>query len=223
MTVIRAVTWDVDLLPHNSSVVIHVDYVDTPDDGGVTAFTTEKTESSYGFVKIKTDKKWLHGKKKGNDLILTMVANSPKAGKRAKTFPGPQISLKKKPKKKKSPHRSTPPSQHDMLIGLPLTMAVLIAIMILMFVGMRKHRQFNLGPVTRRNKDKRKHKSAKKRSSRMDSWVDEELLKYSDDHVPEGLSTSTPSAHRDRSHSRNMDPRSTGLFAQNLPMKTWKD
>lgn len=204
-------------------MVIHVDYVDTPDDGGVTAFTTEKTESSYGFVKIKTDKKWLHGKKKGNDLILTMVANSPKAGKRAKTFPGPQISLKKKPKKKKSPHRSTPPSQHDMLIGLPLTMAVLIAIMILMFVGMRKHRQFNLGPVTRRNKDKRKHKSAKKRSSRMDSWVDEELLKYSDDHVPEGLSTSTPSAHRDRSHSRNMDPRSTGLFAQNLPMKTWKD
>ncbi|KAI5304214.1 hypothetical protein KEM56_006732 [Ascosphaera pollenicola] len=216
------VTWDVDLLPQNSTVEIHVDFTETPDDGGVTAFTTEKTESSYGFVKIKTDKKWLQGKKGGNDLILTMVANSPKAGKRAKTFPGPQISLKKKPKKKKSPHRSTPPSQHDLLVGLPLTMAVLIAILIVLFYGMKKHREFNMGYLTKRSKDRRRNKAAKKKSSlRMDSWVDEALLKYDGNAPVEGLSTGTPSAQRERSRSR--DERSTGAFAKNTPMKTWTE
>ncbi|KAI5295241.1 hypothetical protein KEM52_001956 [Ascosphaera acerosa] len=229
------VTWDVDLIPSNSTVEVHVDYVDIPDNGGVTAFTTEKTDGSYGFVKIKTDKKWLQGRKKGNELLLTMVANSPKAGKRAKTFQGPQVTLKKKPKKPRSPHRSTPPSQHDMLVGIPLTLAILIAILILVFVSLRNHRRWAFGPLSsggagggKRGKRRKGKFLGRSRggggaggagggSSRMDSLAEEELLKYSDDYI-EGLSTGTPAAQRERSRSRAADPRQMGLFtAQNRP------
>ncbi|KKZ61961.1 hypothetical protein EMCG_03554 [[Emmonsia] crescens] len=141
------VTWDSDAFPPNSTITIGLNYVNSNENEGLSAYTSDRTENSYGFVTIKMDKDWLHGQSR-NNLSVHIVEHSPGSNDRAKMVAGPIVSLVPKPGKHHPPPPPTPvPNKMALAIGLPVALCVFFLILLGLYFGMSKNRRIGLGNI----------------------------------------------------------------------------
>lgn len=141
------VTWDADAFPINSTITVGLNYVNTPDHGGKSAYTSPPKENSYGFVTVTMDKAWLQGQSR-NNLTVYIVQFDPASSQRVNPVGGPVISLINKPPTHYPPPPPTPvPHKLGLLIGLPLGLAVIFLIACGLCFGMRQHRRIGLGNI----------------------------------------------------------------------------
>ncbi|OJD12095.1 hypothetical protein AJ78_07255 [Emergomyces pasteurianus Ep9510] len=141
------VTWDSDAFPPNSTITVGLNYVNSSENAGVSAYTSDRTENSYGFVTIEMDKAWLQDQPR-NNLSVYIVEYNPGSNERAKTVPGPVISLVNKPNKHYPPPPPTPPpNKTGLMIGLPVALGVVLLVLLGLYFGMSKNRRIGLGNI----------------------------------------------------------------------------
>ncbi|EER45364.1 conserved hypothetical protein [Histoplasma capsulatum H143] len=141
------VTWDSDLFPGNSTITIGLNYANSSENEGVSAYTSDRTENSYGFVTIQMDKVWLHGESR-NNLSVYLVEYDPASKERAKTVAGPIISLINNPGKHYPPPPPTAvPNKLGLMIGLPVALGVIFVVLLGLYFGMKKNRRIGLGNI----------------------------------------------------------------------------
>ncbi|KLJ11007.1 hypothetical protein EMPG_13705 [Blastomyces silverae] len=141
------VTWDSDAFPPNSTITVGLNYANSSENAGVSAYTSDRRENSYGFVTIQMDKVWLQGESR-NNLTAYIVEYNPGSNERAKTVAGPLISLVNRPGKHYPPPPPTPvPDKAGLTIGLPVALGVFFLILLGLYFGMRKSRRIGLGSI----------------------------------------------------------------------------
>jgi len=138
------VTWNADYYPINATITIELRYSDTSE--GDSAYTSEKTENSYGYIPLKMNKDWLQGKSR-NKLTLYIIENDPASDQRASARQGPTIELVPRPVEHYKPPPPTPFNKLGLIIGLPVSLGVVLLVVAGLFFGMRKNRRIGLGNV----------------------------------------------------------------------------
>ncbi|KAL4936780.1 hypothetical protein BDV06DRAFT_85767 [Aspergillus oleicola] len=131
------VTWNADFYPLNATITIELRYLDSLE--GSSAFTSEKTDNSYGYIPLHMSKEWLQGKQ-NNTLTLYIIELDSTLDRRASAREGPTIRLHPKPVEHYKP---SPPPRFNKLalcIGLPVTLAVVIVVVVTLVFSMRKSR-----------------------------------------------------------------------------------
>ncbi|KAL4953145.1 hypothetical protein BDW69DRAFT_166068 [Aspergillus filifer] len=132
------VTWNADFYPLNATITIELRYLDSLE--GSSAFTSEKTDNSYGYIPLHMSKEWLQGKQ-NNTLTLYIIELDSTLDRRASAREGPTIRLHPKPVEHYKP---SPPPRFNKLalcIGLPVTLAVVIVVVVTLVFSMRKSRE----------------------------------------------------------------------------------
>lgn len=186
-------TWDSDAYPINSSITIGLDYADPTEKGGSSAYTSDRTENSYGFLTITMDKTWLQDDVR-NNLKLYIAQYDPSSDKRVVPTAGPMITLIQKPVRHYDPGPPTaPPTKLGFAIGLPLGVFAIMAIVIGLSVGMRKHREIGLGNVMGKNRGYAGGRSRAERlgvspgaeaAIRLEGLEDDDPARYTDNPQP---------------------------------------
>ncbi|KAL4932712.1 DUF4448 domain-containing protein [Aspergillus undulatus] len=131
------VTWNADFYPLNATITIELRYLDSLE--GSSAFTSEKTDNSYGYIPLHMDKEWLQGKP-NNTLTLYIIELDSTLDRRASARQGPTITLRPRPVEHYKP---SPPPRFNKLalcIGLPVTLVVVIIVVVTLVFSMRKSR-----------------------------------------------------------------------------------
>lgn len=77
------VTWNADFYPLNATITIELRYANSSQ--GDSAFTSEKTDNSYGYISLPMQKEWLQGKPY-NALTLYIIELDPRRA--AELVPG---------------------------------------------------------------------------------------------------------------------------------------
>ncbi|KAI9931298.1 hypothetical protein MW887_010960 [Aspergillus wentii] len=132
------VTWNADYYPLNATVTIELRYPNSSN--GDSAFTSEKTDNSYGYITLHMRKEWLQGKAR-NTLLLYIIELDSASGQRASIRKGPTVTLQPKPVVHYAPPPSLPFNRQALLIGLPVSLGVVMVIVFGLFFGMRKSRR----------------------------------------------------------------------------------
>lgn len=139
-------TWDVDAFTINSTVQVTLDYVNTSDNEGKLAYTSDRTPNKIGFIALKMDKAWLKDEAR-NNLTLQLINYNLATDDHSIKKQGPTISLTKKPVKHYPPPPPTKPNKLGLTVGLPVALVVVFAIALGLCFGMRKHRRIGLGNI----------------------------------------------------------------------------
>ncbi|OAX83034.1 hypothetical protein ACJ72_02617, partial [Emergomyces africanus] len=141
------VTWDSDAFPPNSTISVGLNYVNSSENEGLSAYPSDRTENSYGFVTIQMDEAWLQNKPR-NNLSVFIVEYNAGSKERAKTVQGPVISLVNKGNKHYPPPPPTPvPNKAALTIGLPVVLGVVLLVLLGLYFGMSKNRRIELGNI----------------------------------------------------------------------------
>ncbi|KAF7117698.1 hypothetical protein CNMCM5793_006854 [Aspergillus hiratsukae] len=138
------VTWNADFYPLNATITIELRYANSSQ--GDSAFTSEKTDNSYGYIPLPMQKEWLQGKSY-NALTLYIIELDPTSGSRASARRGPTVILHPKPIEHYKPSPQVPFNKTALYIGLPVSLAVVIAVVAGLAFGMRKSRRTGLRDV----------------------------------------------------------------------------
>ncbi|KAL1998145.1 hypothetical protein VTN02DRAFT_6786 [Thermoascus thermophilus] len=179
------VTWNADFYPSNATITIELRYSDTSE--GDSAYTSDRTENSYGYIPLKMNRDWLQGKPR-NSLTLYIIENDPTSDERASARQGPTIELVPRPVEHYKPPPPTPFNKLGLLVGLPVSLGVVLFVVAGLYFGMRKNRRIGLGNVmgsrnqgygTRQSKIRRLAGSRRKGAVRLDEFDDVE--RYTDD------------------------------------------
>lgn len=184
------VTWNADFYPLNASITIEMRYSNST--VGDSAFTSEKTDNSYGYLPLHMRKEWLQ-EKAHNDLTFYLIELNPASGTRASIRKGPRITLHPKPVEHYKPSPPMTFNKRALFIGLPVSLSVIIVVVAGLFFGMRESRRIGLGSVMgSRGKGYGigKSKSQRLRKSRSEFYhsnAASALKKYTDD-TDSGLS-----------------------------------
>lgn len=131
------VTWNADFYPLNATITIELRYSDLLE--GSSAFTSEKTDNSYGYIPLHMSKEWLQGKQ-NNTLTLYIIELDSTLDRRASARQGPTITLRPRPVEHYKP---SPPPRFNKLalcIGLPVSLVVVIIVVATLVFSMRKSR-----------------------------------------------------------------------------------
>ncbi|KAL4780746.1 hypothetical protein BJX76DRAFT_37052 [Aspergillus varians] len=131
------VTWNADFYPLNATITIELRYSDSLE--GSSAFTSEKTDNSYGYIPLHMRKEWLQGKQ-NNTLTLYIIELDSTLDQRASARQGPTITLRPRPVEHYKP---SPPLRFNKLalcIGLPVSFVVVIIVVVTLVYSMRKSR-----------------------------------------------------------------------------------
>lgn len=138
------VTWNADYYPLNATITIELRYSNSSQ--GDSAFTSEKTANSYGYITLYMRKEWLQAKSR-NYLTLYIIELDPTSGRRASARQGPTITLHPKPIEHYKPPPQLPYNRLALLIGLPVSLAVVILVVAGLFFGMRERRKIAVGNI----------------------------------------------------------------------------
>lgn len=136
------VTWNPDYYPLNATITIELRYSSASQ--GDSAFTSEKTANSYGYISLYMHKEWLQGKSK-NNLTLYIIELDPSSGTRASARQGPTVTLHPKPVQHYKPPPQLPFNRLALMVGLPVSLSVVVGIVAGLFFGMREHRKIPIG------------------------------------------------------------------------------
>ncbi|KAL3464119.1 hypothetical protein BJX64DRAFT_255643 [Aspergillus heterothallicus] len=131
------VTWNADFYPLNATITIELRYSDSLE--GSSAFTSEKTDNSYGYIPLHMRKDWLQNKP-NNTLTLYIIELDSTLDRRASARQGPTITLRPRPVEHYKP---SPPARFNSLalcIGLPVSFVVVSIVVITLVCSMRKTR-----------------------------------------------------------------------------------
>ncbi|KAL2862892.1 DUF4448 domain-containing protein [Aspergillus lucknowensis] len=142
------VTWNADFYPLNATITIELRYSDSLD--GTSAFTSEKTENSYGYIPLRMQRDWLQGKTDNTMTLYIIELDS--THRRASARHGPTITLRRRPVEHYKP---PPPAQFNkraLYIGLPVSVVVVGIVVITLVCSMRRTRDAiaNVFPKSRR-------------------------------------------------------------------------
>ncbi|KAE8352351.1 hypothetical protein BDV28DRAFT_135229 [Aspergillus coremiiformis] len=138
------VTWNADFYPLNASITIEMRYSDST--AGDSAFTSERTDNSYGYLPLYMRNEWLQGKVR-NDLTLYLIELDPASGMRASVRKGPMITLHRRPVEHYKPSPPMAFNRMALFIGLPISLGVVIIVVAGLFFGMRDSRRIGLGSI----------------------------------------------------------------------------
>ncbi|THC95612.1 hypothetical protein EYZ11_004927 [Aspergillus tanneri] len=138
------VTWNADFYPLNATITIELRFSDST--AGDSAFTSEKTGNSYGYIPLHMREDWLQGKSQ-NELTLYIIELDLKSDRRANAQQGPTVTLRRKPVEHHKPSPQLPFNRLALYIGLPVSLAVVIAVVAGLFFGMQERRKIGLGNV----------------------------------------------------------------------------
>ncbi|KAF5858165.1 hypothetical protein ETB97_004718 [Aspergillus alliaceus] len=139
------VTWNADFYPLNASITIEMRYSNST--AGDSAFTSGRTDNSYGYLPLYMRREWLQ-RKAQNDLTLYLIELDPASGMRASVRKGPMITLHPRPAEH---YRPSPPMAFNkmaLFIGLPVSLGVVFIVVAGLFFGMRDSRRIGLESVT---------------------------------------------------------------------------
>ncbi|EEP80311.1 predicted protein [Uncinocarpus reesii 1704] len=214
------VTWDVDAFKINSTVQINLDYVNTTQNEGRSAYASDRIPNKIGFVTLQMDKIWLRDESRNNLTLYLLnydLATEDHSIKKA----GPMISLTKKPVQHYPPPPPSKPNKLGLAVGLPISLAVVFIIACGLCIGMRKHRRIGLGSIMgRRNRGYGGAKSKierlgrgrrRDRSIRMDDLEDAD--RYMDN----------PHERADTDRFNEVERSQGNAFRTELPkLKTWR-
>ncbi|KAL2835159.1 hypothetical protein BDW59DRAFT_137257 [Aspergillus cavernicola] len=131
------VTWNADFYPLNATITIELRYSDSPE--GSSAFTSEKTDNSYGYTPLHMHTNWLQGKP-NNTLTLYIIELDSTLDRKASARQGPTITLRPRPVEHYKP---SPPARFNKLalyIGLPASLVVVIVVVVTLVFSMRRTR-----------------------------------------------------------------------------------
>lgn len=132
------VTWNADFYPLNATITIELRYSDSLD--GSSAYTSDKTDNSYGYIPLHMRAEWLQNKP-NNTLTLYIIELDSTLDRRASARQGPTITLHPKPVEHYKP---SPPAKFNKLalcIGLPVSLIVVIVVVVTLAMSMRRDRE----------------------------------------------------------------------------------
>ncbi|KAJ9234917.1 hypothetical protein C8Q69DRAFT_509274 [Paecilomyces variotii] len=138
------VTWNPDYYPVNATITIELRYC-TPLEGD-SAFTSDRTENSYGYIPLKMRQEWLQGKAR-NNLTLYIIENEPTSNQRASYRQGPRVQLTHRRIEHYKPPPQTPYNKLGLILGLPISVSAVLLVIAGLYFGMRKNRTIGLGNV----------------------------------------------------------------------------
>ncbi|PWY87251.1 hypothetical protein BO94DRAFT_72969 [Aspergillus sclerotioniger CBS 115572] len=138
------ITWDADFYPLNATITIELRYPHSTK--GDSAFTSDKTDNSYGYTHIHMHQAWLQGKQR-NPLTLYIIELDAVSDKRASARQGPTVFLHPKPVEHRIPPPRTPFNKLALYIGLPVSLSVVILVVAGLYFGMRESRRIDLGNI----------------------------------------------------------------------------
>ncbi|PWY87682.1 hypothetical protein BO70DRAFT_421622 [Aspergillus heteromorphus CBS 117.55] len=211
------VTWNADFYPLNATITIELRYSDSSE--GDSAFTSERTDNSYGYTHIHMRQEWLQGRHR-NLLTLYIIELDPISDKRASARRGPTITLYPKPVE----HRIPPPrvrfNKLALYIGLPVSFSVVVFVVAGLYFGMRESRRIDLGYVARPGYGIGKSKIqrlGRHEGERNGSDCSSALKKYSDE-FDSGVSEA---AHPDHYGDLERSP-TLGFKRDSSKLKSWR-
>lgn len=163
------VTWNADFYPLNATITIELRYSDSLE--GSSAYTSDKTDNSYGYIPLHMSKEWLQGKQ-NNTLTLYIIELDSTLDRRASARQGPTIKLRPRPVEHYKP--SPPPSFNRLAlcIGLPVTLIVVLIVVLYLVYSMRRSRE-TIGTSAFWNSRKRGYGIGKSRAQRVKSDMKE--------------------------------------------------
>jgi len=132
------VTWDPSYFPANSTIFIHVNYVNNTG-GSNPVYVSTSTANALGYVVVAMERNWLTGLPQ-NNLTIFLAQLDPMVGNR--TFAqGPVVTLMEKPLSHfLPPPRTPPPNKISLLIGLPVSLAFIFLSVIILVWHVRRSR-----------------------------------------------------------------------------------
>lgn len=183
------VTWNADFYPLNATITIELRYSNSSE--GDSAFTSERTDNSYGYIPLHMRKEWLQDKPR-NTLTLYIIELDSISDRRASARQGPTVMLLPKPVEHYKPPPPLPFNKLALIIGLPVSVGVVILIVCALSIGMWRSRKNGIEHIRApRNKGYGIGKSKNQRMGGKNA-MDEEadalatMKKYSD--ANEGMS-----------------------------------
>ncbi|KAI9038909.1 DUF4448 domain-containing protein [Aspergillus affinis] len=138
------VTWNADFYPLNATITIELRYSNSTE--GDSAFTSEKTDNSYGYIPMHMHGEWLQGKSQ-NALTFYIIELDLESDRRANAQQGPTIILRHKPVEHWQPSPQLPFNKMALYIGLPVSLAVVVAVVLGLFFGMQNRRKIGIGSI----------------------------------------------------------------------------
>ncbi|KAF9890163.1 hypothetical protein FE257_006324 [Aspergillus nanangensis] len=138
------VTWNADFYPLNATIIIEIRYSHSTQ--GDSAFSSPKTDNSYGYISLHMEDEWLQEKPE-NALTLYIIEFEPTSGHRASARQGPTITLHSKTADHYKPPPAVPVNKTALYIGLPVGLGVCILVVAGLYFGMRDRRRIGLGNV----------------------------------------------------------------------------
>ena len=184
------VTWNADFYPPNAIITIELRYSNSSE--GDSAFTSERTDNSYGYVPLYMRKEWLQDKPH-NTLTFYIIELDSTSDRRASARQGPTVVLLPKPVEH---YKSPPPLPFNklaLIIGLPVSVGVVILIVCALSLGMWRSRKTGIEHIrASRTKGYGIGKSKDQRMGGRKNTINEEanalaaMKKYSD--ADEGMS-----------------------------------
>ncbi|KAL5343720.1 hypothetical protein BJX70DRAFT_120984 [Aspergillus crustosus] len=132
------ITWNSDFYPLNATITIELRYSNSLE--GSSAFTSEKTDNSYGYYPLHMSKDWLQGKA-NNTLTLYIIELDSTLDRRASARQGPMITLHPKPVEHYKP---SPPPRFNRLalcVGLPVALVVVVIVVVALVFSMKRSRE----------------------------------------------------------------------------------
>lgn len=115
------VTWNADFYPLNTTITIEMRYANSTQ--GDSAYTSERTDNSYGYLPLHMQKEWLQGKHY-NVLTLYIIELDPTSGNRASARQGPTVVLHPRPVEHYKPPPQIPFNKKALYVGLPVSLGV---------------------------------------------------------------------------------------------------
>ncbi|OJJ44062.1 hypothetical protein ASPZODRAFT_145186 [Penicilliopsis zonata CBS 506.65] len=135
------VTWNADFYPLNATITIEMRYLNSSE--GDSAYTSERTDNSYGYLPLGMSKEWLQDKPY-NDLTLYIIELDPTSGRRASARQGPTIRLHPKPVEHYRPSPPLPYNRLALFVGLPVSLGAIILVVGGLYFGMRDSRRIKV-------------------------------------------------------------------------------
>lgn len=138
------VTWNADYYPLNATITIELRYPNSSK--GDSAFTSDRTDNSYGYIPLHMEHEWLQGKPR-NFLTLYIIELDSMSHRRASMRRGPTVVLSHQPPEHYKPSPRLAFNKLALFIGLPVSLAIVVLIVAGLFFGMRDIRRIGVGNI----------------------------------------------------------------------------